>query len=241
MGTTDARVPPGATSSSFPSDDTTKQKSDLSGNDLFSDNMTNISSRSSGAIPKSSSRPEKPLTTPSNTLDSKTDKSAITEQKESAPIPPKDDRDLFSSSKIVSNKTETKPVKKRMAPSGIDDDIFSSAAKSTFKKPTAADDDDNLFTSSKKTTKITTMSAVPVFEPPPLDDDDDIFSSGTKKKKSAIAQVLDDDDDDDIFAGSSVAKTTARTKAPAAPDDDDIFADASINKPKGNTQVSSYS
>ena len=244
MDTTDSKAPSFATSSSVPSGVKPK-KQDLFGNDdLFNENI-NISSKSSGAIPKSSSKVEKPLTAASDSADNKTDKVAAKEEskKDHLTIPSKKEDDLFSSNKIGSTKTESKSVKKHKSPD-IDDDIFSSATKSALKKPGKVDDDDDLFTSSSKPPK--QVSAVPMFEPPPLDDDDDIFSSGTKQKKSAIAQVLDDDDDDDIFARSSVAKgissvskAAAEIKTPAAasgiPDDDDIFADASINKPKGNT------
>ena len=236
MDTTDsksARIP-----SAQPGE--SKQKHDLFGNDdLFGDAKISLS-KSSGAIPKTTSQPDKTLTSPAE----KDVKSAISEKvesKEPVKSSTKEEDDLFSSSKTGSTKPESKRPKTKVLPD-IDDDIFSSAAKSTFRKTEKADPtEDDLLTPSNKPKKVSPgVSAVPMFEPPPLDDDDDIFASGTKKAKSAIAQVLDDDDDDDIFAGSSVAKgktmTTATTKT-AAPtkvvDDDDIFADASINKPKG--------
>lgn len=237
MDTTDsksARIP-----STQPSE--SKQKQDLFGNDdLFSDANVSLS-KSSGAIPKTTSQPDKTLTAPAD----KDVKSAISEKIESKePVtkssPKEEEDDLLSSSKIGSTKPESKRPKKKVLPD-IDDDIFSSAAKSTFKKPEKADVSEDLLASSSKPKRASpAVSAVPMFEPPPMDDDDDIFASGTKKTKSAIAQVLDDDDDDDdIFAGSSVAKgkttatTTTKTAAPAKVVDDDIFADAGTNKPKG--------
>ena len=227
MDTTDsksARIP-----SSQPGE--SRQKRDLFGNDdVFSDAKI---SKSSGAIPKTISQPDKTLTAPADD-DVKSAINEKVESKEPVKSLAKEEDDLFSSSKIGSTKPESKGPKKKVLPD-IDDDIFSSAAKSTFRKAEKADPtEDDLFTPSSKPKKVSpAVSAVPMFEPPPLDDDDDIFASGTKKTKSAIAQVLDDDDDDDIFAGSSVAKAKPTTTTARVVDDDDIFADASINKPKG--------
>ena len=217
-----------------------KQKQDLFGNDdLFGDAKISLS-KSSGAIPKTTSQPDKTLTAPAEN-DVKKAIGEKVKSKEPVKSSAEEEDDLFSSSKIGSTKRENKRAKKKVLPD-IDDDIFSSVAKSTFRKAEKADpiEDDLLIPSTKPKKVSPAVSAVPMFEPPPLDDDDDIFASGTKKTKSAIAQVLDDDDDDDIFAGSSVAKgkttatITTKTTAPAKDvDDDDIFADASINKPKG--------